>query len=278
VSDARSTANGSSGAAADLLPVFYKQPRPVNATLDQGRALKASSDFGFARGTNSLVLNGVEFPFAMRTYPIVFTASEPRAAVAVLGLADNQNLFVGVDGAWSANCYIPAYARRYPFILMEQPQSSDLLLCLDEGSGLVEQGGERQLFEDGKPSKLVQDALAFCREFHGQHLATGEFVRALASHGLLAPNEARVVMNSGKQMTLRGFEVAAGARDSLGSFLAVGCTVLLASQALVNLGMVTGLLPVVGIPLPLVSYGGSALLTALGAVALIANVRMRRFA
>ena len=77
---------------------------------------------------------------------------------------------------------------------------------------------------------------------------------------------------------LRGLEVAASARDSLGSLLAIGATVLLASQALVNLGMVTGLLPVVGIPLPLLSYGGSALLTALGAVAVIANVRMRRFA
>ena len=79
-------------------------------------------------------------------------------------------------------------------------------------------------------------------------------------------------------VTLRGLEVAASARDSLGSLLAIGATVLLASQALVNLGMVTGLLPVVGIPLPLLSYGGSALLTALGAVAVIANVRMRRFA
>ena len=53
----------------------------------------------------------------------------------------------------------------------------------------------------------MQDALAFCREFHAQHIATGEFVRALASHGLLMPNEARVVMNSGKQMTLRGFDI-----------------------------------------------------------------------
>jgi rod shape determining protein RodA len=79
-------------------------------------------------------------------------------------------------------------------------------------------------------------------------------------------------------LVLRGFEVAATARDTLGSLLATGATVLLASQALVNLGMVTGLLPVVGIPLPFVSYGGSALLTAVGAVALIANVRMRRFA
>ena len=52
---------------------------------------------------------------------------------------------------------------------------------------------------------------------------------------------------------------------------------LLATQALINLGMVTGLLPVVGIPLPLMSYGGSSLLTAVGAVALIANVRMRQF-
>jgi rod shape determining protein RodA len=79
-------------------------------------------------------------------------------------------------------------------------------------------------------------------------------------------------------LVLRGLEVAASARDALGTLLATGATVLLASQALVNLGMVTGLLPVVGIPLPLVSYGGSALVTALGAVALIVNVRMRRFA
>ena len=79
-------------------------------------------------------------------------------------------------------------------------------------------------------------------------------------------------------LVLRGFEVAASARDTLGSLLATGATVLLATQALINLGMVTGLLPVVGIPLPFVSYGGSALLTAVGAVALIANVRMRRFA
>jgi rod shape determining protein RodA len=79
-------------------------------------------------------------------------------------------------------------------------------------------------------------------------------------------------------LLVRGLEVARTARDTLGTLLATGATVLLVSQALVNLGMVTGLLPIVGIPLPLVSYGGSALLTALAAVALVENVRMRRFA
>jgi rod shape determining protein RodA len=117
----------------------------------------------------------------------------------------------------------------------------------------------------------TQSRLAFLPERHTDFIfaAFAEswgFVGALlllALYGLLA---------------MRGLEVAATARDSLGSLLATGATVLLVSQALVNIGMVTGLLPVVGIPLPLVSYGGSALLTALGAVALIENVRMRRFA
>ncbi|MBI2462585.1 MAG: FtsW/RodA/SpoVE family cell cycle protein, partial [Candidatus Rokubacteria bacterium] len=72
--------------------------------------------------------------------------------------------------------------------------------------------------------------------------------------------------------------VATTARDGLGSLIAGGATALLISQILVNLGMVVGLLPVVGLPLPLMSYGGSALVTAFGALALIVNVRMRRFA
>jgi rod shape determining protein RodA len=117
----------------------------------------------------------------------------------------------------------------------------------------------------------TQSRLAFLPERHTDFIfaAFAEswgFIGAvglLAVYGLLA---------------LRGLEVAATARDTLGSLLATGATVLLTSQALVNLGMVTGLLPIVGIPLPMVSYGGSALLTALGAVALIENVRMRRFA
>jgi SapC len=207
LSDAKTRTNGASPAPESALPVFYRQPRPLNAVTDAKNGLNAANSYAFARSTNSLVVNAVEFPFAMRAYPIVFTTSEPRAAVAVLGLADGENLFIGDDGAWAENCYIPAYARRYPFILMEQPGSSDMLLCLDTASGLIVEGGARPLFEDGKPSKLVQDALAFCREFHAQHLATMEFVKGLASHGLLTPNEARVTLNSGRQMTLRGFDV-----------------------------------------------------------------------
>ncbi len=201
------SANGAAAAPESALPVFYHRPRPLNAVADAGHSLKSAGNYNFARATNSVVVNTIEFPFVMRCYPIVFTTTLPRAAVAVLGLMDSENLFLSEDGAWAADCYIPAYVRRYPFILMEQPGSTELLLCVDDASGLVGAGGERPLFADGKPTPLVQEALKFCSEFHAQHNSTSEFVRVLSEHKLLAPNEARITMNSGQQLTLRGFDV-----------------------------------------------------------------------
>ncbi|HLC42587.1 MAG TPA: rod shape-determining protein RodA [Methylomirabilota bacterium] len=78
-------------------------------------------------------------------------------------------------------------------------------------------------------------------------------------------------------LLLRGYEIADQARDPIGRLLALGVTVLLASQVLVNLGMVTGLLPIVGIPLPFFSYGGSSMVISLMALGLLLSVRMRQF-
>ncbi len=77
-------------------------------------------------------------------------------------------------------------------------------------------------------------------------------------------------------LLLRGFEIAAKAREPLGRLLALGVTVLLGAQTLINLGMVMGILPVVGIPLPLMSYGGSSLVVTLMALGLLLSVRMRQ--
>jgi rod shape determining protein RodA len=71
---------------------------------------------------------------------------------------------------------------------------------------------------------------------------------------------------------------AAGARDRLGVYLATSIMVIVAVHVAINLGMVTGLMPTIGIPLPLVSYGGSSMVSTLFAVGLVMSVRMRRFA
>jgi len=76
---------------------------------------------------------------------------------------------------------------------------------------------------------------------------------------------------------LRGMSVCARARDNFGALVAFGCTVTIFWHVFINVGMVMGLLPVVGVPLSFVSYGGSSLLVSFLAVAILANVSMRRF-
>jgi len=76
---------------------------------------------------------------------------------------------------------------------------------------------------------------------------------------------------------LWGLKIALQARDLLGTIVAFGVTALIAWEAFINIGMVLGILPVVGIPLPFFSYGGSAMLTLMAAVGLLLNVSARRF-
>jgi rod shape determining protein RodA len=76
----------------------------------------------------------------------------------------------------------------------------------------------------------------------------------------------------------RGLETAHLARDRVGVFLVAGIMGALSFQVIYNVAMVAGLVPVKGLPLPFMSYGGSSILSSLLAVGLILNVRMRRFA
>jgi rod shape determining protein RodA len=76
----------------------------------------------------------------------------------------------------------------------------------------------------------------------------------------------------------RMLETALLARDRVGAFLAAGIAATFTFQVVYNVAMVAGLVPVKGLPLPLMSYGGSSILSSLLAVGLILNVRMRRFA
>jgi len=78
-------------------------------------------------------------------------------------------------------------------------------------------------------------------------------------------------------LLLRGFDIAASTREPVGRLVALGVTALVATQVLVNVGMVTGLLPVVGIPLPFMSYGGSSMVVSMMALGLLLSVRMRQF-
>lgn len=78
-------------------------------------------------------------------------------------------------------------------------------------------------------------------------------------------------------MFLRGLDVAEKARDTFGVFLAFGCVSVLFWHVVINVGMVMGMFPVVGVPLSFLSYGGSSLLASFLAISILVNVGMRRF-
>jgi rod shape determining protein RodA len=75
----------------------------------------------------------------------------------------------------------------------------------------------------------------------------------------------------------QGFATAYHSRDRLGVFIAMGVVTMLTTHIFLNIGMTTGLLPIVGLPLPLLSYGGSSLVVTFLSLGLIMNVHMRRF-
>ena len=70
----------------------------------------------------------------------------------------------------------------------------------------------------------------------------------------------------------RGLRIAARAEDTFGSFVALGLTTMIAAQAFVNISVVLGLMPTKGIPLPLVSFGGSSLLINLLGMGVLLNI------
>lgn len=78
-------------------------------------------------------------------------------------------------------------------------------------------------------------------------------------------------------LILWGMKIALHSRDLLGTLIAFGITALISWEVFINIGMVLGVLPVVGIPLPFLSYGGSAMIVLLTAIGLLMNVSVRRF-
>ncbi|HOP41479.1 MAG TPA: FtsW/RodA/SpoVE family cell cycle protein, partial [Geobacteraceae bacterium] len=74
-----------------------------------------------------------------------------------------------------------------------------------------------------------------------------------------------------------GLNIARRCNDHFGSLMAVGVTAMLFWHIIINIGMVIGLFPVVGVPLPLFSYGGTSMITTMVGLGILLNIRMRRF-
>ncbi|MDW2982544.1 MAG: SapC family protein [Rhodanobacter sp.] len=198
--------------------LFYEQPVPLNRVEHKDLHMKVVPNVKFAMNAHSVPLTGVEFGVAARDLLIVFAGSSVADAgpVALLGLRQNENLYVDADGQWAPDTYIPAFVRRYPFVLAEKPagqEGDDFTVFLDERyEGFSKTEGQRLFKEDGTDSELLTNAVGFLGEFQQNVARTKWFMEQLNKHNLLEPRNVQLQKEGkdgqqGKSINLNGLFV-----------------------------------------------------------------------
>ena len=205
--DPKAKGNGAGGVEASF-PLFYKDPQPLDAERHKNYGLVENFGLGFTEGVNAVPVNLVEMPQICHHYPIAFSPDESATPVAILGLRDNENLFLTQDGGWTEQGYIPAYIRRYPFIFSEMQGSDQLSLCVDMDSNVVTENDGQPFFDkEGKPTELAQNALEFCKSYHAAAQQTIEFSKKLMEHDLLIERQAEINLYDNRRINFSGFRI-----------------------------------------------------------------------
>ena len=192
--------------------LFYERPVPLNRTAHKDLRIKGLQNLKFSHNVHSVPLTCTEFPVTARDIPILFAGPDETNAgpMALLGLRQNENLFLDTEGQWATNVYIPAFVRRYPFVLAEKPpgaEGDDFTVFLDEAyEGFNSAEGERLFKEDGTETDMLKNAVNFLGEFQ-QHVArTKQFMEDLRKYDLLEPRNIRLERN-GNVINLNGLYV-----------------------------------------------------------------------
>jgi hypothetical protein len=106
--------------------------------------------------------------------------------------------------------YVPAYMRRYPFLLARlRPDSDEMSLCFDPTSGAIGEFEEGELLFDGdQPSNATKAVLQFCEQFEAAGQRTGAFINDLKESGLLMEGEVAIQPEGAAQPFIyRGFQM-----------------------------------------------------------------------
>ncbi len=160
--------------------LFYSKPEPLNREAHAKMGLKRmDKPFGFASTAHVVPLTVSEFAVASLSYPIIF-AGEKRQPLAVMGVNTDQNMFVNADGSFDAGAYIPAYIRRYPFVLARDPAGEQLVVCIDRDAKMLGEDNDVPFFDAaGEPTEYTKGCIEFCNNFEAEARRTEAFVQIL---------------------------------------------------------------------------------------------------
>jgi SapC protein len=206
---AKKKSSSDNTATATVLPLFYKKVVPLNKEVHGNLYIEGIEGYSHTKETNSIYIAAVEFLQISKEYPIVFAKGidEKIFPVALLGLQQNQNLFVDSKGNWTAD-YIPAYVRRYPFILATpDDKEPSFTVCFDEsypGFNTAKEGSP--LFDsEGEQLDILNQAIDFLKDYQTHVQLTTQFCENLSKLDLLEPMQANIEHADGDKSSLGGF-------------------------------------------------------------------------
>lgn len=187
---------------------IYQKPAAIRQDVHFDVCVQRQPDFSFARESNLAPVLFGEFEPACLQFPIVFTGeTEATLPVALLGLRENENVFVDAAGQWTGG-YIPGFFRRYPFVFSTDSDDT-LTLCVDEGhTGVNRDGrGERLFDSEGNRTLYLQEVLKFATAYQENYRLTRVLCDRLRSLDLLEPATARISAPDGQSRALTGFSI-----------------------------------------------------------------------
>ena len=193
------------------LPLFYNQLEILSSQTHADYRMRGSDKLAALANTNAVPVTVEEFPFVQRNMPIVFTLGEEAVPLALMGLNEGVNTFFDDEGKLlEQSFYVPAYIRRYPYLLTKlRPDSDELSLCFDPTSdtiGAFEEG--EPLFTNGEPSETTKAVLEFNRSFEEAFQRTQLFMKELQELDLLMDGEVSVQPEGAPQpFVYRGFRM-----------------------------------------------------------------------
>lgn len=206
---ATTPAANSAADAPQQLPLFYGSLVPLSSQFHPNHGLAERSNLAYTAGTHAIPVTVDEFAVAQRHYPIVFGIGENAAPLALLGLTEGRNLFVDAGGQWQTGAYVPAFVRRYPFMLARlNATSEELSLCFDDTSGLVTADAPDKLFAGAEASETTKNILGFCEQFEAAVFRTRGFMEELGKLDLMIDGEVTIQQpDMAEPAVYRGFRM-----------------------------------------------------------------------
>ena len=196
---------------APNLPLLYNGLEPLNRNNHGNFKVRRLQGLDRVAKTHAVPVTVDEFAMVQRHFPIVFSIGDSPVPIVLMGLHEGTNTFFDKNGvALEKNVYVPAYLRRFPFMLARlRPDSDELSLCFDntvDAVGDFEDG--EPLFNGDEPSEATKAILQFCEQFEQAGQRTQAFMEELKQADLLMDGEVAIQPEGAEQPFIyRGFQM-----------------------------------------------------------------------